>query len=86
MKSIDEKLKRLREMKTDSPQMIEALEALSLFYGNNQSENKNNSQDNNSSLRSQMEARNVSIAKDFLKKFEPSYLVINLTCSNVRYD
>ncbi len=80
MKVIDKKLKKVMEMKTDSPQMIEAIGALSSFYGRD-----GNTIEARRSLRSQLETRNLSIAKDFLSTFEVTFNQLKAIESSVTH-
>eukprot|EP00510_Aplanochytrium_minuta_P006040 CAMPEP_0184009698 /NCGR_PEP_ID=MMETSP0954-20121128/2767_1 /TAXON_ID=627963 /ORGANISM="Aplanochytrium sp, Strain PBS07" /LENGTH=127 /DNA_ID=CAMNT_0026289135 /DNA_START=157 /DNA_END=537 /DNA_ORIENTATION=- len=61
---LEKKLKRVREMKTDSPEMLESLDALATFYvpsGNTLEARRN--------LRANLESRGLSLIKEFMNEF-----------------
>ena len=64
MRVLDKKIKRLLEMRTDSPEMLRALGSLSSFYGS-----KGNTLEARRSLRADLEQRNIELVKDFIESF-----------------
>ena len=61
---LKKKLKRVSELRTDTPAMLDALESLSAFYGDNTVEARRN-------LRGDIEARGLALVDDFVRAFEP---------------
>ena len=61
---LEKKLKKVLDLRTDSPAMIDALDSIAPFWGDNTLEARRN-------LRSELEERNVELANRFLEAFEP---------------
>eukprot|EP00750_Incisomonas_marina_P017998 INCI2674.1.p1 GENE.INCI2674.1~~INCI2674.1.p1 ORF type:complete len:692 (-),score=114.20 INCI2674.1:239-2314(-) len=64
MSLLDKKIERVLAMKTDSPEMHNAMAALSTFYGS-----KGNTLEARRSLRVDLEGRSLSLAQDFVAQF-----------------
>eukprot|EP00639_Heterosigma_akashiwo_P023004 CAMPEP_0206417892 /NCGR_PEP_ID=MMETSP0294-20121207/37618_1 /ASSEMBLY_ACC=CAM_ASM_000327 /TAXON_ID=39354 /ORGANISM="Heterosigma akashiwo, Strain CCMP2393" /LENGTH=115 /DNA_ID=CAMNT_0053880835 /DNA_START=11 /DNA_END=355 /DNA_ORIENTATION=+ len=61
---LDKKLKKVLEMRTDTPAMLESLQAISEFY------DEGNTFDARKSLRQDLEKQNYTLAVKFLDQFE----------------
>lgn len=65
MRIIDKKLKKVLEMRTDTPSMLESLDSLSSFYSDS-----GNTLESRRSLRTDIEDRGLDLAKSFLESME----------------
>ena len=63
---LEKKLKKVLDLRTDSPAMIDALDSIAPFWGDNTLEARRN-------LRSELEERNVELANRFLEAFEREF-------------
>lgn len=62
MRILDKKLKKVLEMRTDTPEMLESLDSLSYFYTK-----EGNTLETRRSLRTDIEDRGLQLVKNFLE-------------------
>lgn len=67
MRLLDKKVRKVMGMRTDTPDMAEALDALAGFYGRRAG---GNTLEARRALRSDLEWQAVSVSNTFLKQFE----------------
>ena len=67
MRVLDKKLKKATSLRTDTPEMLEALSALSSFYIGDQNPS-GNTLEARRNLRGELEQRGLTLAKSFLAK------------------
>ena len=79
MSLLDKKIQRVLDMETDSPEMHNAMAALSTFYGA-----KGNTLEARRSLRVDLEGRSLSLANDFVAQFADFQRSLETVESTVR--
>jgi conserved oligomeric Golgi complex subunit 6 len=79
MRVLDKKIKRLMDMRTDSPEMLRALGSLSSFYGS-----KGNTLEARRSLRADLEQRNIELVKEFIESFSKTAEKLDVLDKTVR--